>query len=226
MTKESQEKFTKKLKKYSELVFNDLQKAKENWVPKNIGYAFVFSEDLKAIDSYIKKSQKIEVAEHNRVKMPETYQTKLQCKNWVFKSAFHWNDINWNELNPKPLISCRKTFILCLILALLSLFLVTPLMVYKNLLGGMEESESQSSIIRMFGEFLPLLILLLVNVVIIPFFVDMAAMLMDNETKSSMQKKIMYMNLILMHINMLILPLAGLITYEEIITFIKEQAFE
>ena len=49
---------------------------------------------------------------------------------------------------------------------------------------------------------------------------------MDNETKSSMQKKIMYMNMILMHINMLILPLAGLITYEQIIAFIKENSFE
>jgi len=61
----------------------------------------------------------------------------------------------------------------------------------------------------------------IVNVVIIPFFVDVAAALMDNETKSSMQKKIMYMNLILMHINMIILPLAGLITYEEIISYVK-----
>ena len=68
------------------------------------------------------------------------------------------------------------------------------------------------------------MILVLVNIVIIPFFVDVAAALMDNETKSSMQKKIMYMNLILMHINMLILPLAGLITYEQIIQFIKENA--
>ena len=72
----------------------------------------------------------------------------------------------------------------------------------------------------------PLLILVLVNIVIVPFFVDVAAALMDNETKSSMQKKILYMNLILMHINMLILPLAGLITYEQIIQFIKENSFE
>lgn len=79
---------------------------------------------------------------------------------------------------------------------------------------------------RLVGQFAPMLILLLVNVVIIPFFVDMAAMLMDNETKSSMQKKIMYMNLILMHLNMLILPLAGLITYEQIIEFIKQESFD
>jgi len=64
------------------------------------------------------------------------------------------------------------------------------------------------------AQIIPTLILLLVNVVIIPFLVDLAAGLMDNETKSEMQKKIMYMNLILMHLNMLILPLTGLITYE------------
>lgn len=76
------------------------------------------------------------------------------------------------------------------------------------------------------ASFAPLLILVLVNIVIIPFFVDVAAALMDNETKSSMQKKIMYMNMILMHTNMLILPLAGLITYEQIIQFIKENSFD
>lgn len=88
-------------------------------------------------------------------------------------------------------------------------------MVYKQTLDNTPIGNEQSY--RILREYLPLLILVLVNIVIIPFFVDMAALLMDNETKSSMQKKIMYMNLILMHINMLILPLAGLISYEQII---------
>ena len=35
----------------------------------------------------------------------------------------------------------------------------------------------------------------------------------------------MYMNLILMHMNMLILPLARLITYEQIIQLIREKSF-
>jgi len=60
----------------------------------------------------------------------------------------------------------------------------------------------------------------------LPFFVDVAAAFMDNETKSSMQKKIMYMNLVLMHVNMIILPLAGLITYEQIVNFIKEKKLD
>lgn len=102
---------------------------------------------------------------------------------------------------------------------MLSLFLVTPLMIYKHIFGSSLDENDPFS--RILGQYLPLLILVLVNIVLIPFFVDVAVALMDNETKSSMQKKIMYMNLILMHINMLILPLAGLITYEQIIQFIK-----
>jgi len=124
-------------------------------------------------------------------------------------------------LNPRPLNSCRKCFSLSLILALLSLFLVTPLMIYK-----FTATAGDSFFLRTLGNYLPLLILVMVNVVIIPFFVDVAAALMDNETKSNLQKKVMYMNLILMHINMLILPLAGLITYEQIIQFIKENSFD
>jgi len=87
-------------------------------------------------------------------------------------------------------------------------------MVYKTAFGIDDSDKKDSPFWRTANQFAPMIVLLLVNVVIIPFFVDMAAMLMDNETKSSMQKKIMYMNMILMHINMLILPLAGLITYE------------
>ena len=147
--------------------------------------------------------------------MPDTQQTKLQFHNWIFRESFHWRDINWSELNPKPLNSCRKSFILCLVLVLLSLFLVTPWMVYKHTIG--DELDEESAVGRLIAQYLPLLILVLVNIVVVPFFVDVAAALMDNETKSSMQKKIMYMNLILMHLNMLILPLARLITYEQII---------
>ena len=88
---------------------------------------------------FIQQSGKIKIAKEFESKMPETQQTKLQFRNWVFERAFHWNDINWNELNPKPLISCRKTFILCLVLTILSVFLVTPLMVYKHLFSITDE---------------------------------------------------------------------------------------
>ena len=224
MTLALQQEFTAKLRKHNEQVFFDLQRAQENWIPKNIGYAFVLSHDVTAIEWFIKHSGKIKIAADSLKDVPETQQTKLQFQNWVFQPAFHWNDINWHELNPKPLNSCRKSFSLSLILALLSLFLVTPLMVYKHILTTPDADDSSLS--RFSRQYLPLLILVLVNIVIIPFFVDVAAALMDNETKSSMQKKIMYMNLILMHTNMVILPLAGLITYEQIIQFIKEQSFD
>ena len=57
-------------------------------------------------------------------------------------------------------------------------------MVYKHTFGGSLDEESMFG--RMMAQYLPLLILVLVNIVIIPFFVDIAAALMDNETKSSM----------------------------------------
>ena len=116
-------------------------------------------------------------------------------------------------MNPKPLISCRKSFILTLILLILSFFFVTPLMIYKIAFKDLSEDDG-SALEKAAASYLPLFILVIVNVVVVPFFVDVVAMIEDNETKSSMQKKIMYMNLILMHVNMIILPLAGLVTYE------------
>lgn len=54
MSAARQKEFTRKLKDYSEKVYADLQTAKETWIPKNIGYAFVFSDDLEAIEKFIK----------------------------------------------------------------------------------------------------------------------------------------------------------------------------
>lgn len=55
----------------------DLKRAKENWIPKNIGYAFVLSDDVKVIERFIKFSGKIQVHENHKESVPETQQTKL-----------------------------------------------------------------------------------------------------------------------------------------------------
>ena len=49
-----------------------MARAKEHWIPKNIGYAFVFSEDKKAIEKFIKLSGKIKIDPKYDEKMPET----------------------------------------------------------------------------------------------------------------------------------------------------------
>lgn len=213
MTVEKQKNYTRRLIRQKEKASKELEMAKESWTPRNIGYAFVICRDLRHVGQFIKQGKygKIKIQKEFESRWPEIYRKKLQFENWVFAKAFHWNDINWEELNPKPLSSFRKKFVSSFVLVLLSFFLVTPLFIYKHIL------DDSNPLLRIIQVYLPLITLVLVNVVIIPFFVDVAAALMDNETKSSMQTKIMYMNMILMHLNMIILPLTGLVTYEQLI---------
>jgi len=54
-------------------VYQDLVRARENWIPKNIGYAFVLSKDKKVIDWFIKNSGKIEIGEQYKNDVPEMH---------------------------------------------------------------------------------------------------------------------------------------------------------
>ena len=55
---------------------------------------------------------------------------------------------------------------------------------------------------------------------LIPLFVDIVAKSNYNETKSEQQLKIFVMNLIFMSLNMIVLPLTGLISIQDLMCFI------
>jgi hypothetical protein len=56
--------------------------------------------------------------------------------------------------------------------------------------------------------------------VLIPLFVDIVAKSNYNETKSEQQLKIFVMNLIFMSLNMIVLPLTGLISIQDLMCYI------
>jgi hypothetical protein len=56
--------------------------------------------------------------------------------------------------------------------------------------------------------------------VLIPIFVDIVAKSNYNETKSEQQLKIFVMNLIFMSLNMIVLPLTGLISIQDLMCYI------
>ncbi len=55
---------------------------------------------------------------------------------------------------------------------------------------------------------------------LIPLFVDIVAKSNYNETKSEQQLKIFVMNLIFMSLNMIVLPLTGLISIQDLMCYI------
>lgn len=55
---------------------------------------------------------------------------------------------------------------------------------------------------------------------LIPLFVDIVAKSNYNETKSEQQLKVFVMNLIFMSLNMIVLPLTGLISIQDLMCYI------
>ena len=119
----------------------------------------------------------------------------------------------------------KKYVAIILILFILSVVLITPLQVYKGI-------QPVTDTVRAWGEAWVLLtenssplIIALVNIGIIPIIVDICALVITNETKSQMQYEILKMNLVFMMLNMILLPITGLVTYEELLTFARDSNF-
>ena len=105
---------------------------------------------------------------------------------------------------------------------LLSFSLVTPLSIYsvvRPIKKSIEENEMP--LLALVAEWTSPLIIALVNVVIIPFIIDLSAMLLSYETLSKTQNEIMITQAFFMVLNMVILPLTGLISFEELWVLIQ-----
>ena len=110
-------------------------------------------------------------------------------------------------------------------LFVLSVLLITPLSVYTALYPIKRTMQNWGSVWSVLAENASPLIIALVNIGIIPCFVDVIAFILNNETKSNMQYEILKMNLTFMTLNMIFLPLSGLVSYEELLGFIKKEDF-
>jgi hypothetical protein len=67
--------------------------------------------------------------------------------------------------------------------------------------------------------------LALCNAVIIPLLVDLTAMLSYRETKSAEQRTIFQLNLFFMTMNMIFLPLTGLVSIKDFLSTIADKSF-
>ena len=104
--------------------------------------------------------------------------------------------------------------------------LITPLSVYTALYPVKDKLEKMGSVWAILAENSSPLVIALVNIGIIPCFVDLVGYAVHNETKSNMQYEILWMNLVFMCLNMILLPLTGLVSYEEILVFARDENFD
>lgn len=131
--------------------------------------------------------------------------TSLLLNRWKFSQAPAQSDILWSSINCDPNISFLKTSILILLLFVISVILVTPIL----LINTAFDLFSQWDLIDgdTLHAYLQTYLTLFVNVVLIPFLIDMMVLMEDFETKSDRQIAILNRNFVFMILNSVLLPL-------------------
>lgn len=133
------------------------------------------------------------------------------------------SDLNWPDLNYKSSDGYLCQFFLFTILFLLSVILVTPVSLLSIVDPVVKEIENKNEgLFDTYGidfrrQLSPLL-LAIVNSGVIPVCCDTAATLALKETKSDKQIKSLILNLLFMGLNMIFLPLTGLVSLNEFVT--------
>ena len=130
-------------------------------------------------------------------------------------------DIIWEDVYKNSVFSTLKTFFLCVLLLLVSVVLITPIVLINM---SSEFISSMSLDVKWLGldkttstTYLTTAVTMFMNVILIPFFIDIMVMIEDHETKSNRQIAILNRNFFFMMLNALLLPLTGLTTIKAFI---------
>ena len=150
---------------------------------------------------------------------------RLQMKRWEFSSAFPQSDIIWEDFTKDSVISGTKSAILWVFLLLLSVILITPVMFINMSTEFIDKNNidipwlSKESITTYISSFAALF----VNLILIPFFIDMMVIMEDWRTKSERQAAILNRNFIFMLLNALLLPLTSMTTIKSFLQGIESE---
>mmetsp|Transcript_14843 Transcript_14843/g.10400 ORF Transcript_14843/g.10400 Transcript_14843/m.10400 type:complete len:185 (-) Transcript_14843:533-1087(-) len=150
---------------------------------------------------------------------------KLKLLEWGLNPAFSQSDIIWTNLSKDTLFSTLKTFFLLVILFIISVLLMTPLMfldMADEIRESLENRYGDSGWLSspLITTYLSSLSVLLFNLILIPFFIDMMVLLEDHQTKSARQVAILNRNFFFMFINSFFLPLTTLGTIKSFLAIL------
>ena len=105
--------------------------------------------------------------------------------------------------------SLLKTSILLILLFLFSVVIITPVMLINQAQQLLDDLNLPHKILssNTLNTYVSTYLTLLINVVLIPFFIDMMVLIEDFETKSDRQIAILNRNFVFMILNSVLLPL-------------------
>jgi hypothetical protein len=184
---------------------------------QNIGCAFMMLRQ----PIFASKNAKVRRFIHNQnipqIPLSELEKQRYQIENWMMEPAYFENDIIWSELNYDQAKGQVVNIFSFLGLFVVSLVVITPVSLYsvvdpvaRRISTDIDTVSSQSS--GALRNAASPLSLALCNSWLIPCLVDWVARMTYNDSKSQLQIKIFHMNLLFMTLNMILLPLTGLIS--------------
>lgn len=106
---------------------------------------------------------------------------------WQFYPSFPESDILWNALHKDSLATYIKSTILWIFLLLLSVVLLTPILLINmssNIIENVDIGREWMANPK-FNTYLTTAMTMTMNVILIPFFIDIMVMIEDHKTKSS-----------------------------------------
>jgi len=107
-------------------------------------------------------------------------------RRWVFSASFPESDIIWDGLSKDSVTGQIKTAILWVFLLLFSIVLLTPILLINMSAQIIENIDTQKDWMdnNTFNTYLSTSMTMFMNVILIPFFIDIMVLIEDHQTKS------------------------------------------
>lgn len=205
--------YVNEINELKELIRNE----KQIQVKRNSGLGFlIFSDDRIVKDILYDPHFFPALCEHH---LSPAAMQRLNMLNWKLYHAFSESEIVWQDLYKDHTVSALKTFVLWILLLLLSVILLTPVMLADTATGLISELSIEIPFLKNtnVSTYVTTAMSAFFNVILIPFFIDIMVMLEDHPSKSGRQLAILNRNFFFMVLNSFLIPLTSTTTIKSIL---------
>lgn len=122
-------------------------------------------------------------------KLSHSTTIKLGMSHWKFQRAFSESDIIWEDLCKDKLLSSAKTFVLWVLLLVISVLLLSPVMLFEISTQLIADLNWRLPFISntSLSTYMMTAMTAFLNVILIPFFIDVMVLIEDHPSKSRRQ---------------------------------------
>ena len=163
---------------------NKIRTEKSIQMKRNSGSGFLIFSDFRVPKDFLYDRRYFNNLIHEKLS-PSAIQ-RLNMQHWFFKDGIIESDIIWESIVSDQVISAVKTFMLWVLLLLISVILITPVLlvnisseIIANLNWDIPFLSNEN-----FNTYLTSAMTVFLNIILIPFLIDMMVLIEDHPTKS------------------------------------------